>query len=117
MPWPVTTPFRMRPNLEKLDADAPALLLRDGLADVYRRERECVIATHRERAMVGEANEGVLDAILGLTPSPLAGEGWGEGVSAGTRQVNSASHPTPLPSPFPQGESNCVESQAILFAL
>ena len=32
MPWPVQVPFRMRPNLERLDAEAPALLLRDGLA-------------------------------------------------------------------------------------
>ena len=33
MPWPVEAPFRMRPNLEKLDAQTPALLLRDELAD------------------------------------------------------------------------------------
>ena len=62
MPWPVTTPFRMRPNLEKLDIDAPALLLRDELTDVYRRERERVIATHRERAMVGVPNDDALAA-------------------------------------------------------
>ncbi len=104
MPWPVATPFRMRPNLEKLDADVPALLLRDGLADVYRRERERVIATHRERAMVGAPHDNTLAAIQGLAPSPLAGEGWGEGVLAGTRQVGSASYPTPHPSPLPQGE-------------
>ena len=81
MPWPVVAPFRMRPNLEKLDPVAPALLLRDELADVYRRERERVIEAHRERAMVGTANDAVLAEISGLAPSPLAGEGWGEGAS------------------------------------
>ena len=74
MPWPVVTPFRMRPNLERLDADAPALLLQDGLAGVYRRERERVIATYRERAVVGEPNADALAAIAGLASSQLAGE-------------------------------------------
>ena len=74
-------PFRMRPNLEKLDPVAPALLLHDELAGVYRRERERVIEAHRERAMVGTANDAVLAEIRGLAPSPLAGEGWGEGAS------------------------------------
>ena len=69
MPWPVTTPFRMRPNLEKLDADAPALLLRDELADVYRRERERVLAAHHERAVVGAPNAQALAAISGLASS------------------------------------------------
>ena len=81
MPWPVMAPFRMRPNLQKLDPVAPALLVRDELADVYRRERERVIEAHRERAMVGTANDAVLAEISGLAPSPLAGEGWGEGAS------------------------------------
>ena len=107
MPWPVSTPFRMRPNLEKLDPIAPALLLRDDLADVYRRVRERVIAAHRARAMVGTANDAVLAAIAaigGVAPSPLAGEGWGEGAMTGTTQHGSASHPAPLPNPLPQGE-------------
>ncbi len=104
MPWPVTTPFRMRPNLKKLDADAPALLLRDGSADVYRRERERVIATHPERALVGSANNETLNAILGLAPSPLAGEGWGEGAGGSSSQGHSPIHVTPHPIPLPQGE-------------
>ncbi len=104
MPWPVATPFRMRPNLEKLDPVAPALLLRDELADVYRRERERVIDAHRERAMLGIANEAALYAIRGLAPSPLAGEGWGKEAMAGTNQDGSAVHDTPHPSPLPQGE-------------
>ncbi len=107
MPWPVSTPFRMRPNLEKLDLVVPALLLRDELADVYRRVRERVIAAHRARAMVGTANDAVLAAIAaigGVAPSPLVGEGWGEGAMAGTIQHGSASHPAPLPNPLSQGE-------------
>jgi hypothetical protein len=94
----------MRPNLEKLDPVAPALLLRDELADVYRRERERVIAAHAELALVGSADNETLNAILSLAPSPLAREGWGEGATTGTRQDGSASHPTPHPSPLPQGE-------------
>lgn len=69
MPWPVTAPFRMRPNLEKLDPVAPALLLHDELADVYRRERELVVAAHAARAVVGTANDAVLAAIRELAPS------------------------------------------------
>ena len=104
MPWPVTTPFRMRPNLEKLDTHAPALLLRDELADVYRRERERVIAAHSERAIVGEPNEKTIAAISGLAPSPLAGEGWGEGDGGISNHGNSPINHTPHPSPLPQGE-------------
>ena len=70
MPWPVATPFRMRPNLEKLDADAPALLLRDELSDVYQRERNQVLAEHSERALVGAANAPTLAAIHDLAQSP-----------------------------------------------
>ncbi|HPT55231.1 MAG TPA: DUF3445 domain-containing protein [Casimicrobium sp.] len=72
MPWPVVAPFRMRPNLEKLDADAPALLLRDDLADVYQRERAKVLATHPERAMVGRADASVLECIQDLASTPHA---------------------------------------------
>jgi hypothetical protein len=72
MPWTVSTPFRMRPNLEKLDPDSPALLLQDELAPAYARERECVLRKTRERACVGEANEDVIDMIRDLVPSPVA---------------------------------------------
>jgi dimethylamine monooxygenase subunit A len=104
MPWPVATPFRMRPNLEKLDSVAPALLLRDGLADVYRRERELVIAAHVDRAMVGTPDSAVLAAIRGVAPSPLAVEGWGEGAGGSSNQGDSPIHAPPHPSPLPQGE-------------
>lgn len=91
MPWPVVTPFRMRPNLEKLDPVAPALLLRDELADVYRRERERVFEAHPERAMVGLADDTALAAIRGVAPSPLAGSGGG-------------SHSIRNPASTPQGK-------------
>ena len=79
MPWPVQAPFRMRPNLEKLDADSPALLLHDELAPVYTRERSKVIASHSDRASVGKASVDVVAAIESLarrvgvgSPAPTA---------------------------------------------
>ncbi len=69
MPWPVATPFRMRPNLEKLDPDHPALLLRDAHFDPYQRLRRGVFASHSARACVGTANLPTLAAIAGLTAS------------------------------------------------
>ena len=105
MPWPVVTPFRMRPNLEKLDPVAPALLLRDELAAVYRRERERVIAAHPERALVGSADNETLSAILGLAPSPAVRERVGVRAVAGTRHDGSAVNPTPHPSPVLQTAS------------
>ncbi len=74
MPWTVSTPFRMRPNLEKLDPESPALLLHDDLAPAYARERERVLREARERALVGEANEDVIRAICDLVPSQAARE-------------------------------------------
>ena len=105
VPWPVSTPFRMRPNLEKLDGNAPLLLLRDELADVYRRERERVIAAHPERAIVGTPNEDALTAISGLAPSPPVGEGWGEGDGGSSRQGSSPIRRHPLPGPLPSRET------------
>jgi dimethylamine monooxygenase subunit A len=66
MPWPVTAPFRMRPNLEKLDSASPALLLHDELLPVYARERTRIIAEHAERAIVGNASDSVLCEIADL---------------------------------------------------
>ena len=63
MPWPVAAPFRMRPNLEKLDADAPALLLRDEFVVVYARERAHVLETSPQRATVGVAHSPTLRVI------------------------------------------------------
>ena len=78
MPWSVEAPFRMRPNLEKLDVQTPALLLRDELADVYLRERSKVLATHSERAVVGQADAAVLARIRALATT-----GESEGAAAG----------------------------------
>jgi dimethylamine monooxygenase subunit A len=66
MPWPVSAPFRMRPNLEKLDSTSPALLLHDELLPVYARERTRIITEHTERAIVGNASDSVLRAISDL---------------------------------------------------
>ena len=78
MPWPVVTPVRMRPNLQKLGPVAPALLLRDDLSGVYRRERELVIAAHPKRALVGSADNETLATILGLVSTPLASTPQGQ---------------------------------------
>ena len=82
MPWPVEAPFRMRPNLEKLDVQTPALLLRDELADVYLRERSKVLATHSERAVVGQADAAVLARIRALATT-----GESEGAAAGANTL------------------------------
>ena len=105
MPWPVTAPFRMRPNLQKLDPVAPALLLRDEFLGAYRRERELVITAYPERALVGSADDETLSAILSLAPSPAARERVGVRATFGTRQDDSASHPTPHTSPVLQTAS------------
>ena len=122
MPWPVVTPFRMRPNLEKLDPDAPALLLKDKLADIYRRERERVIGLHRERAMVGIADASVLAAICCLTPSPPVGDathlspvgsgGEGDGGISDPRDV--IRHGPPLPQPLPHEGGGELAQNAVL---
>ena len=96
MPWPVQVPFRMRPNLEKLDAVSPALLIRDELFDVYQRERAKVIAAHGDRAAVGDANEDALEAIRCLASSPLVGEGRGEGAAVIQRLGLGQASPSPL---------------------
>lgn len=104
MPWPVQVPFRMRPNLEKLDTASPALLIHDELFDVYQRERAKVITAHGERVAVGDANADVLKAIRGLAPSPPMGEGRGEGDgSSAATPVRVQPPPSPL-APLPQGE-------------
>ena len=103
----------MRPNLQKLDPVAPALLLRDELSGAYRRERELVIAAHPERALIGSADDETLSAILGLAPSPTARERAGVRATFGTRQDDDASHPTPHPSPILQGERGQTVALAI----
>jgi dimethylamine monooxygenase subunit A len=74
MPWSVSAPFRMRPNLEKLDPENPALLLSDDLAPAYARERKRVLLETRERALVGVAHREALAEIERLISSPAARE-------------------------------------------
>jgi dimethylamine monooxygenase subunit A len=119
MPWPVSAPFRMRPNLEKLDPDAPALLLRDVQFDAYQRLRREVFASRVERACVGDPNECVLKEISDSAPSPLAGEGArraGEGAVATSNPLSSSDLP-PHPSPLPQGERGQNTAQAVALQL
>jgi len=61
LPWPVTVPFRMRPNLRRLGDET--LLLADARRDAYRRERMTALA---DRPAVGVAHAGVLAAIAAL---------------------------------------------------
>ena len=53
MPWPVEAPFRMRPNLEKLEPIKPDIFLRDDLAEAYRREKSNGFTEHSQRIEVG----------------------------------------------------------------
>lgn len=64
MPWPVLSPFRMRPGLARLDAaTAPLLFLRDALAPVYAAHKRAALRDQRAIAQVGAADPAVLAAI------------------------------------------------------
>lgn len=67
MPWPVVSPFRMRPGLARLaahaPAEAPALFLRDEQAAAYAEHKHAVLQQHRARGLIGEADPAVLRAI------------------------------------------------------
>lgn len=67
MPWPVLSPFRMRPGLARLAAheasDAPALFLRDAQAAAYAAHKQAVLQQHPERGLIGDADPAVLGAI------------------------------------------------------
>ena len=69
MPWPVVTPFRMRPNLEKLDPVAPDLFVRDELAHVYAAEKHHCLQSHPARIEVGRVGFDTPTAL-----SEIAGE-------------------------------------------
>jgi dimethylamine monooxygenase subunit A len=118
MPWPVSAPFRMRPNLEKLDPESPALLLRDQQFDAYRRLRREVFASRVERACVGVPNSDALSAIASSIPSPLVGEGArraGEGVD---ETKISAIEASPFPEPLsPQGRGEEIDAQKVALQL
>lgn len=83
MPWPVVSPFRMRPGLARLAAheaaDTPALFMRDAQASAYAEHKRAVLQQHRERGLIGEADPAVLQAIAhayaaqtGITLAPEA---------------------------------------------
>lgn len=88
MPWPVLSPFRMRPGLARLHAPAPdqpaaphALFLRDALAPVYRAHKTQVLAHEAAFTQVGTPHGPTLQAIaqayaretgVELAPDPAA---------------------------------------------
>ncbi|MFN3493617.1 MAG: heme-dependent oxidative N-demethylase subunit alpha family protein [Hydrogenophaga sp.] len=68
VPWPVQTPFRMRPGLSRLAPDHPIatavpLFLRDALAPEYARHKADALAARRPQALVGQAEPAVLQAV------------------------------------------------------
>lgn len=68
MPWPVVSPFRMRPGLSKLGAGtgadpAPDLFLRDALAAAYAEHKRRVRDALPARGLIGEADPAVLQAV------------------------------------------------------
>lgn len=66
MPWPVVSPFRMRPGLSKLGAASdpvPDLFLRDAQAGAYADHKRAVLGAMPARGLVGEADPAVLKAI------------------------------------------------------
>lgn len=66
MPWPVTSPFRMRPGLSRLGAAAdpvPDLFLRDARAAAYADHKRRVLDAVPARGLIGEADPAVLQAI------------------------------------------------------
>jgi dimethylamine monooxygenase subunit A len=66
MPWPVVSPFRMRPGLSKLGAapdQVPDLFLRDAQAAVYADHKRQVLDAVPARGLIGEADPAVLQAI------------------------------------------------------
>lgn len=63
MPWPVTSPFRIRPHLEKLDPDSPELFLKDSRAAAYRAQKQHLLDTHRERCIVTHRSSSEMQEI------------------------------------------------------
>ena len=67
MPWPVVSPFRMRPGLARL-SQAPGavpmpLFVRDALAGAYADRKRAVLQTHHGLSHIGQADPAVLQAI------------------------------------------------------
>jgi tRNA uridine 5-carboxymethylaminomethyl modification enzyme len=80
------------------------------LFDLLRRPGVTFAAIDELRSELG------LKAKSDSAPSPLAGEGGGEGEVATANQVNLLCQPTPHPNPLPQGERGQVEEQVEIAA-
>lgn len=67
MPWPVTSPFRMRPGLARLIPEpGPAsvpLFVRDGLAGAYSRRKRAALQSHHGLSHIGQPDPAVLQAV------------------------------------------------------
>ena len=63
MPWPVASPFRMQPGLSRREGAGHALLLRDAQAPAYAQAKQAVLDRHPQRALAGEPDPRVLDAV------------------------------------------------------
>lgn len=63
MPWPVQSPFRMRPGLQRTEPEAHPLFWPDPLACAYRAERQRLHTLHPERLQHGSAHAETLRAI------------------------------------------------------
>lgn len=63
LPWTVTTPFKMRPGLSRLEAEAPPLFIRDELAADYSVRKQALWATAKDKVQAGEADPAVLALI------------------------------------------------------
>lgn len=63
MPWPVNSPFRMRPGLSRLGEQVPEMFLRDAQADAYADHKRRVLDATPARGLIGEADPAVLQAI------------------------------------------------------
>lgn len=67
MPWPVVSPFRMRPGLARLasapEAEPSPLFLRDEQAPAYTARKRAVLQTHHGLSHIGQADPAVLQAI------------------------------------------------------
>lgn len=63
MPWPMNSPFRMRPGLSKLGEQVPEMFLGDAQADAYADHKRRVLDAAPARGLIGEADPAVLQAI------------------------------------------------------
>ena len=67
MPWPVVSPFRMRPGLARLapapEAAPSPLFVRDEQAPAYAARKRAVLQNHHGLSHIGQADPAALQAI------------------------------------------------------